>query len=272
MFSVHGKDLGTIVAAVTVSDAFFLHYLASYLIHNSNMKYLNRNHDILKGLIKLLTYTAPDPTPAGQSNKERKAAAKSGWYDRLVQAEIVLNLLNHLSPNLITDNKIREKIWKKLAPPNITLNTVPNVINQQMLDSWFKLWEKWESSIKDLEGMNPLDRSKLQKIKMTLKLKTAKQETTASTGAVPEVAKPGLKIKLKLPKQSDSPKKMISIDQENLTDQKRKRKKDKKLENSGQNTQEELQEAAALLDKNPSPAKKVKKSKKKKKEKVQAVS
>merc|ERR1712147_599612 len=112
------------------------------------MKFLRRNSSILNGLIKLLTYTAPDPMPAGKSSKERKAASKSGWYDRLVQAEIVLNLFNFLSPKLISDDKLREKIWKKMAPPKITGSSVPSGINDNMMDIWVSSWENRESEIK----------------------------------------------------------------------------------------------------------------------------
>ena len=220
---LHNKDLGVSVAAVTVSDSFYLHYLSCYLTHKSNMRYLAGDKEILSSLVKVLTYTAPDPVPDGTSMKEKLAASKSGWYDRLIQAEIVLGLFNSLSSDLIADDTLRKRIWKKMAPPAITQATVPAGLGEQAgqrMDRWLKLWENWESQIK-AKNVENLDREKLKKIKMTLKIKKT-----------PEV-KP-VKLKLNLGKlnvssqEKSSAKKRKNVVEEGGSSPTKKVKKSKK--------------------------------------------
>ena len=242
IFSLHNKDLGVTLAAVTVSDAFFLHYFASYLIHPANLKALENDVNIISPIFKLLTYTAPDPIPAGNSSKERKAASKSGWYDRLVQAEIVLSLvltLNSLMSDkktradennnnknndenkedeptnkidkfldsLIDDPLVKKRIWKKLAPPSITHATLPSGIKnnpENIMKKWDKLWLEYENSILETKGIDSLDREKLKKIKLTLKVGD-KQKKNNNTSNIPtgspqkeSTNRPELKLKLNL--------------------------------------------------------------------------
>lgn len=202
LHSIHDKTMGTIISAITVSDGFFLQYLTTYLIYPTNISFFKKHPEKLSTLIKLLCYTAPDPLSS--SSKSRKAAAKAGWYDRLCQAEIVLNLACILTDEVVTENKLKERIWKKMAPPTLTGVTVPSGVNIKTTDAWLNKWEEWDSVCKN-SGLDKLDREKLKKIQVNIKelkeKKVKKKDMKVKIKPVKDT--PKVKLKLRPVKEKD---------------------------------------------------------------------
>lgn len=203
LVSLHDVTFGPTIANVTVGDAFFLQYLSSYLIFKGFRGKFKNNAEIVPQLVKMMSYTAPDPLPAGTSSKQRKAANKAGFYDRLCQAEIVLGLVSTLPGDLIPEQVAKKRIWKKLAPPSITTTLIPSGIDPGVVDNrWMKRWEAWEEVCKKggeggEEGLKEFDREKLKKKERVVsKVDKVKIEKNGKPEKIEKAKLPKISIKM----------------------------------------------------------------------------